>query len=186
MRPATATLPLGIVIRRTPSVSRWAKWSWKVVAVLPGAGPADWQLMREEGEAVEYHAATVPLELWRTDTEAYLTALAARVPTIGVVLRPTLEGGDHPLEVLLASASPYETQDYTDSGEEIVELVPMPEGLVAFIRDFINEHHHHEEFVKRRRDKKRIDLSEDGIGDARISQLSDVYSTPARKRERLQ
>ncbi|MEC8295912.1 MAG: DUF3305 domain-containing protein, partial [Pseudomonadota bacterium] len=66
------------------------------------------------------------------------------------------------------------------------ELVPMPEGLVAFIRDFVNEHHEHEEFVKRRRDRKRVDLHEDGIGDARISQLADVYAVPHRKKVRLQ
>ena len=187
MRPATASLPLGIIIRRTPSVSRWVPFAWKVVAVIPGAGQANWQPMREEGEAVEFHAATVPLELWRTDTEAYLQGLSARVPTIGVVMRETTDpDADHPLEVLLATASPFETQDYTDSGEELVELVPMPEGLVAYIRDFVNEYHEHEEFVKRRRDKKRIDLHEDGIGDARIQQLSDVYSVPGRKKVRLQ
>lgn len=187
MRPATASLPLGIIIRRTPSVSRWVRFAWKVVAVIPGAGPAHWQPMREEGEVVEFHAATVPLELWRTDTEAYLQGLSARVPTIGVVMRETTDPeAAHPLEVLLATASPYETQDYTDSGEELVELVPMPEGLVAYIRDFVNEHHEHEEFVKRRRDRKRIDLHEDGIGDARIQQLSDVYSVPSRKKVRLQ
>ncbi|PSL18713.1 DUF3305 domain-containing protein [Shimia abyssi] len=180
MRTAPVSLPLGIVIRRTPSVSRWAKWSWKAVSVLPGAAQADWQVLREEGDAVEYHAATVQLDLWATDTEAYLTGLSSRVPSIGVVLR---EGtGEHPYDVVLATASPYEFQDYADSGEELVELVPMPEGLVALIRDFVSEHHEEEVFVKRRRDKKRIDLVEDGKGDPRISQLSDVFRTPRRGR----
>ena len=89
-------------------------------------------------------------------------------------------------EVLLATASPYETQDYLDSGEELVELVPMPEGLVALIRDFVAEHHHEEEFVKRRRDRERTDRVVDGVGDARIPQLTDVYLSPAgRKAGRL-
>lgn len=186
MREPAQSLPLGIVIRKTPSVSRWVKWSWKVVAVLPGAGPASWQELRREGDAVEYHAATLPLDLWRTDTEAYLNGLSARVPTVSVILR---ESDDpeavEPLEFLTVTASPYESQDYADTGEDIVELVAMPEGLVAWVRDFVEEHHEDEVFVKRRRDKKRIDLVEDGIGDARISQLSDVYATPGR-RGRLQ
>ena len=178
MRPPDLHLPLGIVIRRTPGVTRWARHAWKAVAVLPGAPPADWLEMRREstpgGEAVEYHAATVPLELWRTDTEAYREALSAKVPAIGVVMN------DHgeKLEVVLATASPYETQDYLDSGEELVELVPMPPTLVALIRDFIAEHHEEEAFVKRRRDKKRIDQKEDGIGDPRVRQLADVYRAP--------
>ena len=65
-----ASMPVGIVVRRTPGVTRWAKWAWKVVAVLPGAPPANWRELRRDGEAVEYHAATLTLDLWSTDTEA--------------------------------------------------------------------------------------------------------------------
>ncbi|SFL01760.1 DUF3305 domain-containing protein [Shimia haliotis] len=177
MRQAPVSLPLGIVVRRTPSVSRWAPWAYKAVSVIPGAGAADWQVLREDGDVIEYHAATVPLELWHTDTEAYLAGLSARVPSIGVVMRDDDESA-HPYEILLATASPYECQDYADSGEELLELVPMPEGLVALIRDFVEEHHEEEVFVKRRRDKKRIDEVEDGRGDPRITQLTDVYRAP--------
>lgn len=179
MRQAPVSLPLGIVIRRTPSASRWVPFSWKVVAVIPGAAQADWQVLRQEGDVLEFHAATVPLELWHTDTEAYLASLSARVPSVGVVMREQ-DGpsGEHPYDVLLATVSAYEFQDYADSGEELLELVPMPEGLVAFVRDFVEAHHEEEVFVKRRRDKKRMDLVEDGRGDARISQLSDVYRAP--------
>ncbi|MEL6205666.1 MAG: DUF3305 domain-containing protein [Pseudomonadota bacterium] len=181
MRPPDVTLPLGIVIRKTPGVTRWAEWAWRAVAVLPGAGPADWRELRREGDAVEYHAATVPLELYRSDAEAYRAGISARTPSVGVVMRR--EGKD--LEVALATASPYETQDYLDSGEEIVELVPMPEGLVALIRDFVEEHHEDEAFVKRRRDKQRIDRKEDGIGDARVRQVADVYRAPSSLKRRV-
>ena len=61
---ARQTIPVGIVVRRTPGVTRWAKWVWQVVAVLPGAGPAQWREMRSEGDTIEYHAATLPLDLW--------------------------------------------------------------------------------------------------------------------------
>lgn len=175
------TMPLGIVIRKSPGVTRWAAWAYKAVAVLPGAGPADWAELRREGDVVEYHAATCPLELHHTQTEAYLTGLADAVPAIYVVMRDEGDG----LEVLLATASPYEAQDYQDSGEELVEKVPMPGGLIAWIRDFANAHHEEEAFIKRRRDKKRIDLAEDGKGDARIAQVADVYRSPASKRERM-
>ena len=82
--------------------------------------------------------------------------------------------------ILLATASPYDGQDYAESGEEIVELVPMPDALIGWISDFIEKHHEDEVFIKRKRDKKRTDLVEDGIGDARISQLTDVYRAPTR------
>jgi len=175
-------LPLGVVLRKSPGVTRWAKWVWRAVAVLPGAGPANWRELRREGETVEYHAATVPLELYRTDTEAYLTELSTKVPSIYVVMRET-DDTDSGLEVVLATASPYDGQDYADNGEDIVELVPMPPALQALVREWVDTHHKEEKFVKRRRDKRRTDLVEDGIGDARVSQLSDVYRAPSAKRE---
>ena len=177
-------MPLGVVIRRVPGVTKWAKHVWKAVAVLPGAGAAHWIELRRDGGAVEFHASTLPLELFRTDTESYLHGLSAKEPAIYVVMRAS-ENSD-PLDVLLVTASPYEAQDYADTGEELVEKVPMPEGLVAWIRDYVEEHHEDEVFIKRRRDKKRIDLKQDGIGDARVSRGSDVYASPRRQRERLQ
>lgn len=174
------TIPLGIVIRKTPGVTRWAAWSWRVVAVLPGAGPAEWREMRRDGDVVEYHAATVPLELHRTQTEAYLQGISSRVPAVYVVMRPSAHPNEAraPYEVVLATASPFEAQDYTDTGEEVVEKVPMPEGLTAWVRDFIKAHHAEEEFVKRRRDAVEPGEVQQGIGDPRISQLSDVYRAP--------
>jgi len=64
------TFPLGIVLRRAPGVTRWADWTWTAAAVLPGAGPADWRELRREGAAVEYHAATLTLELHGAETDA--------------------------------------------------------------------------------------------------------------------
>lgn len=180
------TMPLGIVLRRTPGVTRWVPWSWTAVAVLPGAGLADWRELRRDGETVEYHAATLALELHGAETEAYLHGLTAKVPSIYVVMREAEDESDCPLEVVLATASPYEAQDYTDSGEEIVEKVMMPPGLVAWVRDFVETYHEDEVFVKRKRDKKRVDLVQDGIGDARVAKAGDIYASPALKRTRLQ
>tara|TARA_B110000495_G_C22778564_1_gene455402 strand:- start:56 stop:640 length:585 start_codon:yes stop_codon:yes gene_type:complete len=175
----SVSIPLGIVIRKVPGVTRWVDHVWKAVAVLPGAGPAHWKELRRDGDVIEFHAATVPLELFRTDTEAYLHGLSTKIPAIYVVMRES-EGAD-PLDVVLATASPYEAQDYADTGEELVEKVPMPEGLVAWIRDYVEQHHEDEVFIKRRRDKSRVDREENGIGDARIRQTSDVYRAPSAK-----
>ncbi|WP_170398024.1 DUF3305 domain-containing protein [Ruegeria arenilitoris] len=172
-------MPIGVVVRKTPGVTRWAKWNWRAVAVLPGAGPADWQELRREGEAVEYHAATLPLTLWPDEAEAYMVNLSDGQPSIYLVLRDALDG-ERPMDAVLVTASPFEGQDYADTGEEIVEKIPMTEGLIAWVRDFALEHHRDEVFIKRRRDKKRTDLVEDGKGDARIRQTSDVYRAPRR------
>tara|TARA_B110000259_G_scaffold27864_1_gene29455 strand:- start:960 stop:1520 length:561 start_codon:yes stop_codon:yes gene_type:complete len=175
----SVSISLGIVVRKVPGVTRWVDHVWKAVAVLPGAGAAHWKELRRDGDTIEYHAATVQLELFRTDTEAYLHGLSTKIPAIYVIMRDG--SGDDPLDVVLATASPYEAQDYADTGEELVEKVPMPEGLVAWVRDYVEAHHEDEVFIKRRRDKRQIDHEENGIGDARIRQISDVYRAPSAK-----
>lgn len=175
----TKTVPLGVVIRKAPGVTRWVKHVWRAVAVLPGAGAADWKELRRDGDAIEYHAATVPMTLHAADAEAYLHGLSTQVPCVYVVMRDC--EGDAPLEVLLVTASPYEGQDYADTGEELVEKVPMPEGLVALVRDFVHTHHEEETFVKRKRDRVKVEQVQDGIGDARIRQTADVFRAPNRR-----
>ena len=141
--------------------------------------------MRREGDVTEFHARTLPLDLHGAETEAYLHGLSAEVPCVYVVMRPT-DAGDWPLDLELVTASPYEAQDYTENGEDIVEKVPMPHGLVAWVRDFIEAFHEDEVFIKRKRDKKDVGQSQDGIGDPRIATTADVYASPMLKRGRLQ
>ncbi len=178
-------VPLGVVVRRTPGVTRWAAWSWQAVGVLPGAGPADWQVLRREetprGTVTDYHAATLPLELWPPEAAAYRAMLGSRRPGIGVVMRDVPGAGaatDARPRVVLVTASPFEAQDYLDSGDEVVELVAMPDALGALIDAFVARHHVEVPFVKRRRDRQDTDAVEDGIGDARIRQTADVYRAP--------
>ncbi len=176
-------MPIGVVIRVSPGVTRWAKWNHKVVGVLPGCGDANWREIRRDGNVVDYHAGTLPLEIYRSDTEAYKQGLSARTPSLFVVMR---QGHSHrndsspDLELTLVTASPFEAQDYMDSGEEVVEPVPMPPAVIAWIRDFSDLHHKEEVFYKRQRDKIRVDLKQDGIGDSRICQATDVYRAPRR------
>lgn len=179
--PNAQSLPLGVVVRRAPGVTRWAKFSWTVSSVLPGAAAADWKVLRTEGDVTEFHAATLPLTLYVSDAEAYAHELQAREPSVYVVLRPNEQTNDLPWSVALVTASPYEAQDYCDSAEELVEKIKMPEGLHHWIASFVDTYYEEEAFVKRRRDRARVDRVDDGIGDARIRQTSDVYRAPRRK-----
>lgn len=169
---------VGVILRRTPGVTRWAKWAWQATGILPGAGPADWHELRREGDVIEYHVGTQPLTLWAAETEAYVAGLAEARPCIYAILRP--RPGDRPYTLDVVTASPFEAQDYADNGEDLVEKLPMTPALEAWVRDFVEAHHHDEAFVKRRRDRARTDLQEDGRGDPRIRQMSDVYRAPAR------
>lgn len=183
--PNSQSIPLGVVIRRSPGVTRWAKWAWRAVGILPGAGPADWAVLRSEDGVSEFHAATLPLELYVSDTEAYAHELQTRQPSVYVVLSPDISSRDIPWKVTLVTASPFEGQDYCDSAEVLVEKVAMPEGMQAWVADFVTRHHEEDAFVKRKRRDWRDEDHEDGIGDARIAQDSDVYRSPRRRMDVL-
>ena len=179
------TMPVGVVLRRTAGVTRWAKWSWKATAVLPGAADADWRELRSEDGVTEYHAATVPLNLHGAETEAYVHGLGPDVPCVYVVMRPVAGATATPFEILLVTASPYEAQDYCDSAEEVVEKVAMPQGLAAWVRAFVDQFHEEEAFVKRKRNKHFEGDKQDGIGDPRVRKDADIYASPALKRGRM-
>lgn len=178
-------LPVGAVVRRTPGITQWARDIWTPVAVIPGAPEAFWKEMVREGEVVDYHAGTVTMQLYRADAEAYLVSLNMITPSAWVILDRD-QSGQSPSGWFVSdiTASAYEAQDALDSGESIVEPVPIPESLAAWIKEFIDLHYIEEPFKKRRRDKKSVDGKEDGKGDPRIRQQSDVYRAPTNLKNR--
>ena len=183
--PNSQSMRLGVVMRRQPGITRWAQWVWRAVSVIPGAGDADWKLLRAEGDMGEYHAATLDLTLYVSDTEAYAHELESREPSVYIILRQKDGHGPAGLKVVHVTVSPYEAQDYCDSGEEIVERVPMPTSLLAAVQKYVDKYHVEEPFVKRRRNKSRVDQKDNGIGDMRISQGSDVYRAPTATRHEV-
>lgn len=183
--PKTLEIPMGVVLRRRPGVTRWAKWAWSAVAVLPNAGPGGFRVLREEGDVTDYHAATVPMLLHRTEVESLRTALMMSPPSVFAVLdKGPNASNEHGIAVHAVTANADLAMDWQDSAEMIVEPVAMPEALIGLIRDFCEAHYKEEIFVKRKRDKMRIDRAEDGIGDARIRQTVDVYRSPASQKGR--
>ncbi|MEA1079842.1 DUF3305 domain-containing protein [Marinobacter qingdaonensis] len=177
-------LPVGAVVRRTPGVTRWAREVWKPVAVIPGAPDAFWKELVRDGEVVDYHAATVTMELFRADVEGYLVSLNMTVPSVWIIMdRDESRKSPSGWFVSAITASAFEAQGALDSGESIVEPVPVPESLAAWIKEFVDLHYIEEPFKKRRRDKHRTDQIEDGKGDARISQESDVFRAPSNSRK---
>ena len=152
-------MDLGVIVERRKIDHPWQEWAWKAVAVIPDGRPVEpWtEIARGEGW-IQYHAATMPVELHRRETEAYVASLETERPAVYVVMRDDEDGeGSQPYYVALVTLSPYDAQDYLDSGEDLVESVPMPEPILAWMQDFVDQHHVEEKFVKRKRDKVKIE-----------------------------
>lgn len=179
-------LQVGAVVRRTPGVTRWASEVWTPVAIIPGAPMAFWKELMREGEVIDYHAGTVVMELFRADVEGYLVSLNMKVPSVWIIMdRDETNQSPSDWFVSAVTASAHEALDALDSGESIVEAVPIPETLAAWIKEFVALHYIEEPFKKRRRDKHRIDGIEDGKGDPRIRQVSDVFRAPSNNKTRI-
>ena len=110
------------------------------------------------------------------------------VPSVWIVLdRDITSQSPSGWVVSTVTASAHEALDALDSGESIVEAVPIPESLAAWIKEFIDMHYIEEPFKKRRRDELRVDGVEDAKGDPRIRQESDVFRAPGNiKKPRIQ
>ena len=169
------SLALGIVLEWRRIDNPWQDFEWRPVAVIPGAPACDpegeWRVLGEGEDWIRYHGGTLPLELFRSETEGYKFNLSNDPPRVFVILRSGEDmGGDHDVVPFLATACPYEAQDYLDSGEDIIEGVPMPSVVLDWVHDFVDKHHVDEPFRKRKRvrlDPDKVKFSRRGTAGSR-------------------
>ena len=148
---------VSVIAERRPAVSRWADDVWRIVAVLDGQAAAEpfTQLGEGPDAAARFFVGSTELLLHRKETEAYRINLAGdRV--LYVIMQQ--EDGDSPFALCDVTASPYEAADHLDSGEELVEAMPMSDAIAAWMEAFCDFHHVETPFKKRRRDK--VDVEE--------------------------
>jgi hypothetical protein len=148
---------VSVIAERRPAVSRWADEVWRIVAVLDGQAAAEPFTQLGEGPdgTARFFAGSTRLVLHRKESEAYRINLAGD-RALYVIMRP--EEGEQPFALHDVTASPYEAADYLDSGEELVEAVPMSDVIAAWMEAFCDYHHVETPFKKRRRDK--VDVEE--------------------------
>jgi hypothetical protein len=144
-------LPVGVVVEKRRLNNPWADFSWRPVAVLPGApDTARWTTLDEQNEATRFYAGASEVELFPGSGAYYRDNLTSGEPSLWVVLRPT--GLEPPFEVFAVTADPNEGEAFTQAGNDLVEAVAMPEPIREAIESFVAEHHIETQFVKRQRD----------------------------------
>ena len=153
MSQATDRMPIGVVVERREIDNKWIDHTWQPVAVIPGAPPIhEWRHMVEGDGWVQYHAATLDIELFAKETEGYRENLLGMQPAVYVVLRPNTNPEDaHEIEVFHVTVCPYEAAKFVDTMDDIMESVPMPPEIGAWVREFIEKHHVERPFIKRQR-----------------------------------
>ena len=149
-------LPLGVVMESRPVDHPWKKEDWRPVAVIPGAAFMDpsgaWLLLDEQEGCRRYHAGTLELELFRKETEGYKLNLSQKPPRVFVIARSGSDfESEHSFVPFHVTACPYEAEHYLSSGDDLVEAVPMPVDVAAFVKAFIDTFHEDMPFYKRKR-----------------------------------
>lgn len=144
-------MPLGIVVERRETDHPWETHIWIPVAVAPGApeNPQWKELARGDGW-VQFHADTLPLEIFHDETEDYRYNLVNDPPSVYVVLREDDES-DSGLAPFKLTVSPSEAQAYLDADEHILEPVPMPDLVQSWLAAFVERYHVDEPVYKRKR-----------------------------------
>jgi hypothetical protein len=150
--PAQAKIEVGVVVERRKAQSQWIDFTWRPVAVLTGApDAAPWTVLSQDGDGTTFFAGSGEVALFRTETGNYRDNLATGAPTLWVALRPT--GAEPPYQLFGVTADPAEGEAWTEAGNDLVDVVPMPERVREMIAAFVAEHHVERPFHKRERDR---------------------------------
>ena len=170
--PKTVTMTVSVIVERRDVAHPWADANWRPVAVVPqDSGVAAWTEIGREPGVIRYDAGTAHLTLHKSETDAYLENRTSRLPSVYVVLTRASDAGlPGPYRIRLVSVSGYAMQDYLGTDEDIIEPVPMPEGVRRLVDTFIADHHVETPFKKRKRD--RVKTEEQKFGKEPIFQAT--------------
>ena len=160
-----------VILNKVKINNPWIDFKWKVYDILPqeiivgnNKYPATFispeplkkiQKQQKSEKVSDLFIAEVLIDLHRSEAEAYAENLSSSDPSIYIVLRDDLENiNTSKINLVEVSVSPYNIQDYEDSGEDQIEKIPLQGPIKKLIEEFVSIHFKPEPFVKRKRDKK--------------------------------
>jgi Protein of unknown function (DUF3305) len=145
-------IPVGVVVERCKATSPWLDSVWRSVAVLCGLpDAAPWTALGAAQHATTCYMGAAEIELYRTETDHYRANLASGAPSVWVALRPT--GALPAYELFAVTADPSEGESFTQSGDDLVDAVPMPAVVRQIVEAFVAEHHVEQPIYRRKRDR---------------------------------
>jgi hypothetical protein len=163
------TITVGIVAVRRALNSPWADpaadHDWRPDAVLeapPELEPGT-RLATEPGKD-QFYLGPLDLTLHRKETESYRFNLATGEPRLYVVLRQGQGPGGLPVLAFQVTAAPDEAQAWAEVGDDVVDGVPMPGVIAAWLASFIERFHVEQPFIKRQRVPAKLDRGRDPQG----------------------
>ncbi|WP_448207431.1 DUF3305 domain-containing protein [Azospirillum sp. sgz302134] len=143
---------VGVVVERQRIDNPWVDARWRVVGLLPALPDrAPWTVLAESPDRTDYYAGTAEVALHPTEAENYKENLASARPSLYVILRRCAE--EPGLRLHAVTADPGEVDAHSDAGDDLIEALPLPADLAAWMQDFVARHYIDRPFYKRQRDR---------------------------------
>lgn len=150
--PETESRMVGVILERRKLDNPWVDYSWRPVQVLPGVPDTPSWTKVASGDGWErYYVGGGELKLFRRETISYKYNLESSQPSIFIVLRKTPD--EWGVSLHLATVCAGEAHAYAESMEDVVDSLPMPEDIQAWVSSFLEHHHVEQKFYKRKRDR---------------------------------
>jgi len=150
--PETEIRHVGVILERRKLDNPWVDHSWRPVQVLPSVpGVAPWTKLSEGEGWEQFYAGSAELALYRHESETYAYNIESARPAVWVFLR---RGSEAPgIALHGASVDPGEAHAHNDTGDDIVDFVPMPAAILDWMTDYVRRHPPTKEHFKRKRDR---------------------------------
>lgn len=146
------SMTLGIVAERRHIDHPWPTERWTVVTALAGEPEvAPWTVLAEGGDWTRYYAGAATVALFPSEAQNYKHNLDGPSPALYVILRRSRQPPG--MALLLVTVDPGEIDAHSDSGDDLIEAVPLPPTVAAWMRAFIDRHYVPRPFHKRQRDR---------------------------------
>ena len=143
---------VGVIVEWQAVESAWCDHRWRVTGLLPGVAAASpWTLLSETPTLRRYFAGNAELLLFPLETDTLRHNIDGLQPAVYVFLRTTDAAPG--MALLGATVCAGEAQAHVDTGSDLVEAVPMPPDIFAWIADFAERHHVDRPAYRRRRDR---------------------------------
>jgi hypothetical protein len=150
--PSFVRFPVGVVVERRKATSPWVEFLWRSIAVLDGIPDAQpWTPLDIAPDATTFFAGTSDIELYRAAADNYRFNLLSGAASLWVALDAT--DGDPPYKITTVTADPAEGESLTESGQGIVDAVPMTDAIRDVMTAFVAQHYVEHPFKKRQRNR---------------------------------
>ena len=126
------------------SKHRWAKYSWRLLGIVPGLSDNEIEVAQQQGEIITL--SRLRLQLYRQFCESYYVNLTAEKTKVYLVCRDQGEA----LTPVLLTVDFDEAASYMEAGEKVLDA-PLPDVLCVWLERFVLAHYQPQQPKKRRR-----------------------------------